>query len=511
MKKTLRPSAGHILDIDSLEIADQFLTAARNVNTRKGFPSRIGGRRVAYPVVSGGAPNDPYHLLNLDLNTFNWWMHFGVSTIWGVEGTNFFDISIPAQNAITNPSEWDSTLLNGIPVFTNGKNLLSYWAGNGGVPAASVPGWPVGTVCRAVVAFRFHIFALNIDGPSGEFTNQIMWSDAADPGALPASWTPGAGNEAGSAILADTPGACITGKPLGQQLPIYKPTSIYMVEYAGQPPDNIFVVRPALRTQGCLGPHSVLEITVDRTPCHAVIGQDDVMLFDGIGARSIAENRIKRFLANSIDETNAQNAFLIRDANKKELWVCVPEAGSQFATVAHIWDQSRDTWVTRDLNSVRYGATGFVTDSTVSDVWNADANPWDGDVSSWDQGDVAAIEHVVNAEASKIYVEDTTDLVSMTATIARYDMNFDDDNQRKVTTRVTIEGSGSDLINLQFRLGARESTDASITWGAFVPRQAGGTPYEVEGRFISIEITRTGTLDWTVSRIIIEAENTGAQ
>lgn len=509
MKKTLRPSAGHILDIDSLEIAEQFLSLAHNVQTRKGFPSRVGGRRVAYPVSAGGAPNDPYHLLNLNLNTFNWWMHFGVSTVFGVESTNFFDISIPAQNAIADPREWDSTLLNGIPVFTNGKNLLSYWAGNGGVPAATVPGWPIGTVCRAVAAFKFHIFALNIDGPGGEFTNQIMWSDAADPGALPASWTPGAGNESGSAILADTPGQCILGKPLGQQLIIYKPTSLYAVEYAGQPPDNIFVVRPVIRTQGALGIHTVLEISRGPNPVHAVMGNDDVILFDGVGATSIAENRIKRFLANSIDETNAQNAFLIFDINNKELWVCVPEAGSQFATIAHIWDMRRDTWITRDLNNIRYGTRGFVTDSTVSDTWNSDSNVWDSDISSWDQGSVGAIEHVVNAEASKIYVEDTNDALALTGTIARYDLTFDDDNQRKVTQLVSIEGSGVDLATVQFRLGARTSTDAAIAWGAFVTRQAGGKPYEVEGRYISIEISLAGQ-DVSISRIIIEAEYTGA-
>src|SRR5688572_12721047 len=110
---------GHVLDIDPSEISDQLLALARNVHTRKGFPSRIGGRRIAY----SGTPNDPLHLLNLQLNTFNWWMLFGTDNIHAVEGTNFYDITYPGMQAIVNPYEWTATLLNGIPVFSNGKDV----------------------------------------------------------------------------------------------------------------------------------------------------------------------------------------------------------------------------------------------------------------------------------------------------------------------------------------------------------------------------------------------------
>lgn len=514
MKETLRPSGGHILDIDSLEIAKQYLAVAHNVNTRKGFPSRVGGRRVSYPVSAGGAPNDPFHLLNLSLNTFNWWMLFGASTIYGVETTNSNNISMAGQIAVSNPFEWDSTLLNGIPIFTNGKNLLSYWVGAGGTPAATLTGWPVGTVCHAVAAFKFHIFALNIDGPGGTFTNQVKWSDAAAPGAIPTTWTPGAANEAGDLILADTPGQCVCGRPLGQQLSIFKPASIYAIEYAGQPPGNIFTARPVIRTAGALGPHTVIEISGpgQGTPRLLCVGNGDVVLYDGVGAVSIADNKIKRYLSNSIDETYAANSFVIRDLDKRETWVCVPEQGNQFANIAHVWDERRDTWVTRDLNAVRYGTTGFTTDTSVSDIWDADAAVWDSDAETWNQSDVGTIAHVVVAEASKMYVEDTADATSKTARIVRYDLDFGDSEQIKVTSRIHIEGSGTDLDKLQVRLGSRNDTDASIAFQSFVNRQAGGNPYEVTGRFISFEIQHIGTeTNWTVSRITIYAEATGAQ
>jgi hypothetical protein len=481
--RTIRPSGGHILDIDPAEIAEQYLSLARNVNTRKGFPSRVGGRRIAY----AGVPNDPWHLLNFDLNTFNWWMLFGDDNIHAVEGTNFYDITLAGMQTAAEPYQWSATLLNGIPVFSNSKDVLLYWDGSGGSDALAIPGFPAATSCGFVVAFRFHLFALNIDGAlpgstPGVYDNAIMWSDATEPGALPAIWAPGAGNEAGFAFLADTKGACICGVPLNSQLMIYKNEAVYPVEYAGQQPDNIFTVRPANRSLGTLGPRTV----VDLGDKHLVVGNDDVCLFDGINVKSIAENRIKVALANSIDETYAQNSFVVRDLNKRETWVCIPESGSRFATIAHVWDERRDTWDT-------------------------DADPWDSDLSAWNEGSVGAITKVLVAEEDTLYVEDTSDAVSVTAIIAKHDLNFDDDSQSKIIRGVWIRGTGLGFTSVEFRLGSRADTNSSITWQAWQPARSDGqlTVPEIDGRYISIEIRTVGADVWTINRIIFDWKYNG--
>lgn len=502
MKKTLRFTGGHILDIDSLEVGEQFLTRAHNVHTRKGFPSRVGGRRTAY----GSMPTDPFHLLNLQLNTFNWWMVFGPNDIWALEGANQNDISYTGQIAIGDPFEWSSTLLNGIPVFTNGKDPLLYWTGDASDNADVVNDWPAGVVCKYVVAFKYHLFALNIDDPvNGLIDNLILHSDAAEPGTLPASWTPAPGNEAGFFALSGTPGRVICGVPLGQQLMIYKPTSVYAIEYAGQQPDNIFTNRPVLTDLGALGPHCVSAHGAQ----HLVLGNDDVVLTDGINVKSIAENRIKTFLANSIDEVYAQNSFVVRDLNRRETWVCVPESGSQFATVAHIWDERRDTWVTRDLTAARYGTTGYVTDEIVDTTWDGDSQIWDLDVSAWNAPTTGSITRVVIAEDDEIFVEDTTDPTSISASIEKHDLSLDDDSQLKLITRLWIRGTGAAFAALQFRLGFRNSPDDNITWQAFAAVEADGTPCEIAGRYISIQVQSTGTEQWTIDRIILEGEYVG--
>jgi hypothetical protein len=58
MKLVIRPTGGHILDVDPSELSMEHLSYAHNVHFRKNFPSRINGRRIAYPVSGGGLPND---------------------------------------------------------------------------------------------------------------------------------------------------------------------------------------------------------------------------------------------------------------------------------------------------------------------------------------------------------------------------------------------------------------------------------------------------------------------
>lgn len=504
MKLTLRPSKGHILDIDSMETNVNFLSLAHNVHTRKGYPSRIGGRRVAYSGFGSGT----LHLMNFNLNTFNWWLSLKANTISARQGGSTFDVSFSGQQTISQPYEWSSGLLNGIPVFTNGKDPILFWDGDGANDALAVPGWPVGTVCKALAVFRYHIFALNIDEAAGTFENKIIWSDAAEPGTLPTSWTPASNNEAGSTLLADTPGRCICGIPLGTQLMIYKPQSIYAIEYFGQQPQRIFDNRPVVRTAGALSTHCVLEMGTR----HLVVGNEDIVLTDGINVTSIAENRIKTFLSNSIDETNQLNAFVIRDINRREVWVCVPEAGSTFATVAHIWDERRDEWTTRDLNNVSHGIVGIVQDTTPSDIWDDDSAPWDSDSTPWTVSASPARGKVVLAEPTALYLEDTFDITTITSNIQKTDLDFDDDQQIKLTSRVWVEGSGPGLSDITVRLGSRNDTDEDtpIAWSVYKPRDKQGTPIEVSGRFISVDIQATTDKAFTVNRIIIEAVYNGA-
>ena len=504
MLKTISPSNGHSFDVDPAELADTFLTLAQNVHTRKRYPSRIGGRRTAYTSSTAAA----IHLLSFNLAGFDWWLKvFTGGVVKAMETANEYVITPVSFGSNLNPVEISSCLLNGIPCLTNNVSAPWYWDGNSAHLLLALPNWPASTVCAAMAAFRFHLFALNIAAAAGASSNMVKWSDAAGVNTVPATWVPAAGNEAGSVILADTPGACITALGLSQQLAVYKQQSIFALEYVGQP--NIFSQRTVVRSAGALGSHCVQEITAGGQLAHLVLGLDDVFIYDGTAATSIATDAIKIYLANSVDDTNGGNSYIVRLPQRRETWICVPEKGNQFANIAHIWDEARNTWVTRDLNQTRYSAVGIVTDVTASDIWDADAAAWDTDSAAWDEA--AKRPRMLTSEAANYFVEDTSDAVVLTSRLQKLDMAFDDDTQIKMARRVWLRGTG-DLASMQLRMGFRNSPDAAITWNNFVPVASPvgeGTAYEVVGRYISIEITHLGSLPWTIDRIVIDAVYVG--
>src|SRR5688572_12673659 len=121
------------------------------------------------------------------------------------------------------------------------------------------------------------------------------------------------------------------------------------------------------------------------------------------------------------------------------------------------------------LTYVRHCTTGFASDTTVSNVWDSQAQTWDSDISAWHAGSTGSITRVVIAEEDTLYVGDTADSISVTALIGKYDLAFEDDAQSKLINSVWIRGTGLGFANIEFRLGSRGDTDDSIVWQAWQP------------------------------------------
>src|SRR5690606_17349427 len=148
--------------------------------------------------------------------------------------------------------------------------------GDVGTPFAELPDWPEGTTCKSIVAFRQFLNALDIDGPGGHFEKQVKWSNAAEPGAVPDSWTPAADNLAGDAILSDTPGPVLCAVPLRGSLLVYKRSGTYAMDFVADL-DQVFVVRTLFSSSGALTRHAVADLNGQ----HFVVTDGDIILTNG--------------------------------------------------------------------------------------------------------------------------------------------------------------------------------------------------------------------------------------
>lgn len=505
-KKTLklRPDKGLNLDMTPSEIGPEFWTFGQNVQFRNGEAGRVLGSRAVY----GTLPVEPVmHMRNARIGQTNYWLFFGEDAIHALETSNSDDVTPAATlSPVSEPWQWSSTSLNGVPAATNGIDAPIYWAGDVGTPFADLPGWPAGTSCKSIVAFKNFLFALDIDGPSGHFENQLLWSDAAEPGAVPASWTAAAGSLAGDAILADTPGPILCAEPLRGSLMVYKRSSTYAIDFV---PDleQVFTQRTLFTSSGALTRKAV----ADLNGRHFVVTDGDIIITDGSSRVSVAEGRMKKALFDTLDQDNYENLFVVYHRGKNEVWVYYPEQGNQFCTKALVYDVAADSFGERDLTAVTCAAVGIVNDTASDESWDSDTGTWDSDTSAWNAANFSlAVESLVTGAGTVATMQDTTDSVSLAASLVKHDLTFDDPIRVKLVKRIHVRARAG-YGTLYVRAGGRMDPSAAITWSneVAVTEPNGIANLFATGKYISVQVRSEGGNVWILGGLDIEAEARG--
>lgn len=498
----LRPTKGVAADLPPNEVADEFYTSASNVHFRGGFAGRVLGSRAAY----GTLPVDVLHMLNARIGTTNFWLFFGADEIHALETSNSDDVTGSSLTPVTQPWQWSSTLLNGIPCVTNGLDPPRYWAGDVGTPFATLPDWPAATSCKSLIAFQFHLVAMDIDGPSGHFEDQVLWSDAAEPGAVPAAWTADADNEAGDAVLGDSPGPIQCAVPLRGSLLLYKRSSVYSMDYIGG--NDVFSFRQILSATGALTRHAVADLSDGR---HFVVGDGDIYITDGVNRLSVAQDRMRDFVFNQLDQDYFENLFVVYHRAKNEVWVCFPEQGSQYCTLAVVYDVGHDSFGVRVLPDVTCAAIGIVNDTASSEAWQDATYLWADGARLWNQPNYSlAVESLLTGAGTTATQHDTQDAVELAASLSRYDLTFGEPERVKFVRRAHVRAR-TGFGTLYVRVGSRMTPTDSIDWAAETPlvEPAQIVNTFAQGRYISVEIRSEDDDEWQVSGVDLEAELRG--
>lgn len=504
--KILQPMHGINRDLPGHAVSDEFYNHCQNVIFRRGFPNRLKGVRDVYETaLATVAPGQIVHLVNANLNDVNYWVvceaDGSVSSVQGaigadIDGANLFQ----SQD---DPSLYSSVLLNGIPVINNSVDEPVYWPGSGNI--LTLPGWTATETCKFMTAFRFHLFALDNAEVAGTYRSLVKWSDAAAPGTVPASWTPGPTTTAGRAELADGKGPLLCGVQLRDAMVIYKPSMAYICQFVGG--QNIFSFQPLKRSFGTLNRKSVVDIG-ER---HFIVEQGDIVLSDGVNRQSIGESRMKDFLFNQLDQDNFEKLFCIFDAPNSEVLIALPSVGSSLPNVGIVYNINTDSFGIRDLPDVECAATGYVTDVGEDLIWDNDPDTWDSDPSTWDSTQLtASAESLVFSRLDAIELQNTADEVETPAFIAKYDMDFDDAKRLKFIKRLHIEaesGFGTFLV----RVGSRMTVTDSIVWQneKTLVEPNSIVDVETQGRFISFEIRSNTSNPWVLNHVELEGEMRG--
>ena len=503
----LRPTRGLVLDTPSSEVGPEFYTGGSNVVFRNGFAQRVGGARNAY------AQNtlDPvHHLLNVrapgGITESNFWLVFGADDVHALETSNNDDVTGSALTPISFSWQWAATLLNNIPCFTNGLDAPRYWAGDVGTPAAALPGWPAGTICKSLVAFKHHLFALDIDGPSGHFESQILWSDAAAPGDVPGTWTAAANNEAGDDILSDSPGPVLCGVALQDTLLLFKRSSLYGANYiAGE---EIFSTRLLNGVNGALTRRAAVDVGGQVL----VVTDGDVMLTDGTNWHSIAQGRVRDRLFTQLDQDSYEMLFVVYDRARGEARIYYPTTGNSYCDEMILYHVASDAFSVLPADQVAHAAVGVVNDLSPDETWDVDAEAWDDDTSAWNAANfsLANEQLIVGGDSATLTLENAGAALALAALLSRHDLTMGAPERFKFVRRVHVRTNGTPG-NLYVRVGSRVTVAGSVTWGA-EQVLAPAAPFincRCMGRFISVDVRSEDTDQWLIAGIDLEYEMRG--
>lgn len=510
----LRPTGGLAADLPPYEVGENFYTRGLNVHFRENYAERARGHTQVYDNLS----DDVRHILNAPDGTDNYWLYFGVDSIYALETTNHDDITPGGGLTAVALNQWTAGLINGVPFANNGQDAPLFWDFNVANPMATLTDWPANTICGAMRAHRYNLFALNVSDAGGDYPSKVMWSASAPAGAIPSSWTAAATNDAGDAELSETPGGIIDAMNLRGSLLIYKQHSAYKADYIGG--NSVYRFSPLFITAGMLAKNCAAEID----GLHYLLTDGDVVVTDGNQINSVIDSRMRQFIFNQIDQDNFTASFVVALPGRDEVWVCFPSAGADFCDLALIIDSSRGYPLgIRELPQITHAAIGVVDVSATSQVWDNDSEIWDADSTRWNEQnyETEIIKSLVLAQTDDatpsgklLHVDSglTFDGSHIEAFIGKHSMAFDEPNRVKFVRRIIPHVTAVVGTVIYVRVGSQMSSEDEITWAdeiAFTVGTSIDVPAFIVGKFISVEFRSEGEETWQLAGFDVEGEVRG--
>lgn len=317
------------------------------------------------------------------------WVYPGLAAVYATDGTGHQDItrvSGPYTGAVNDL--WQGTYLGGVEVFNNGIDVPQAWINPAmGTPLIDLPNWPANTTARIVKSFKQYLVALDVTSNGVHFPFLVKWSHVADPGNVPSSWDVADPTlDAGEYPLASTGGFVVEAKTLGDILMIYKEDETWSMSYVG----GRFIFQLAKRFDfGAVAPRCVVEYQGR----HYVATPEDIYMHDGVQAESILDDRMRRWYKGKANQLSRSHQFMVHNAAENEVWMCMPEVGETYATIALIFNMKDGTTTIRDLPAVSHITSAPYDAGTVGATFDSQLTAFDAMVGAFGQRTSQPGEH----------------------------------------------------------------------------------------------------------------------
>jgi len=348
-------------DIAPWDLPAEFVTNAFNFKILLNSLYSTGG------YADWAAPTTGFNagfLLSAGANSQNYWLVAGRTKVESFDGFTFTDVSSAAGYTGLGTNDellWTGCVLGGIPIVNNPQGVPEYWspADPGQVLQPlmfdAVNTWAVqGLSCRVLRAHKNFLFALNLSEVT-EKPDSYRWSTAADINGLPYTWDEtDTSGLAGIASLGGDGGDIVYGLTLRDSFIIYSRNAIDVLDYTGG--EFIWRRRELSNTIGLLNTNCVVEANGH----HYFITASDVMRTDGTTITSIIHGIVKQKFFDELDMTRFKQCFVMHNVNLNEVWFCIPTGGTDYPSVAYVFNWEDESWAIRDLPNCAFAAFGIL-------------------------------------------------------------------------------------------------------------------------------------------------------
>jgi len=493
-------------------------SAGGNVRFRNNLAEKFMGEEVVFSPSSNGA----YYLLQVSDATTDFWLQAGLEDVYVWNGSVHSDITnVGGPYIATALAGWTGCVLGGVPILNNGFDPPQQWLPlDVGQKLVDLANWPANTVAGAVRAFKNHLIALHITKNSTVYPQMIKWSHPAAGLTVPSSWDETDDTkDAGEFEIATSNGAVVDGMQLRDLFVVYKEDAVHAMQYVGGP--KVFNFIRFFDNFGLLARNCAAEFTSGK---HAVFALGDIIIHDGQSWESIVSRKMRDWVFKQMNANTFSTSFVAQIPQRFEVFFCFPSAGSLLPNLALVWNWKEDTLGVRDLDQVAHFAAGRVN-SGVSEVWDADPNPWNTDETVWDEvkynpsglrilstspdtPKLALMDatNTFNGAPFRSYVERTGLALPVT------EDGPPDMHTRKLFKRLWPRIDGTDGATIKVYVGKQDKIDGPVTWSAardFIIGTTESIDFLLNGRLFAVRFESTTDMYWRVLGYQVEVVPAG--
>jgi len=277
---------------------------------------------------------------------------------------NVMGFQTPASGytPVVNDNPWSHAQVSGVS-FLARKGMRPFARNVAHDTAYSVIGgdWVSTDTASIVRGFMGFCIMLGMNKNGVDYPTMVKWNNPAQYSSTIANifWDPANPNYvSGENVIGEMKTPIRDGLVLGNAFVIYSQDQVWLMEYRGD--SQVFNFRRLPFTGGILNANCVVEVDGK----HYVFGENDIYLHDGIAKQSLADQRVRRRIYNTLDRSKQQSCFVVHDAVSKLIHFCYAtlqeEAtffGTQFCTQSAIYNYKNDTWSFMDLPNIVGGAS----------------------------------------------------------------------------------------------------------------------------------------------------------